>query len=146
MSVDLGSRRQWERTMGELPEDMAELAGSVALTHAVLDAVSRVRMTAGTWGLPGGLSARVPLLMTLYGYALARGWYPSEELLERMSTDSCLRYLSRGVTLDAALLRSFRRRHVTELRQVLTLVLGNTALADRRLRSAVEADSLALEG
>ena len=140
------------------PEDLAESTGAVRLMHSVLDAVASVGAPLLPFGRTGGPSAGVPVLVTLYTLALARGWYCADEIAARMESDGCLRYLGRGVQPDAGMLRSFRRRHGGILARALSRVVENLGAgketpdtaacfveAGRRLQAAIEADSYALD-
>ncbi len=136
-------------------EDLAELQGAVKLTHLALEAAMAAGPPSTSFGIPGGPSAGVPVLTTIYAYALARGWYGAEEIAERMGSDGCLRYLSRGLTADPALLRMFRRQHGELIRWTLALLISRSvgavsgvdpkAEANLRLRAAIGTDSLALD-
>ncbi len=140
------------------PEDLAESNGAVRLMHAVLDAVTWVGAPLLPFGRTGGPSAGVPVLATLYTFALARGWYCADEIAARMESDGCLRYLGRGVQPDAGMLRSFRRRHGGTIARALARVVATSSIATesvdisvhlieagRRLQAAIEADSYALD-
>lgn len=131
-------------------EDLAETVGAVRLMHRVLEAMPSSGAPLLPFGRNGGPSAGVPVLATLYAYALARGWYAADEIAGRMETDGCLRYLTRGVQPDVGLLRAFRRHHGRVVERALDAVFRSLGVlpegeAARRLQAAIEADSYALD-
>ncbi len=142
-----------------VPDDIAEMHGAVRLMHAALEATQAAEPPV-CWidGRSGSFS--VPQLLSVYTYAMARGYFGCEEIEGQIRTDGCLRYLAGRQLLESGLLRRFRREHAALVRSSLAFlvsrILGQLdALprlgfdprteATRRFNRAVAADSLEME-
>jgi hypothetical protein len=142
-----------------LPEDLAEIHGAVRLMHAALEATQAAEPPAA-WieGECGPFS--LPQLLSVYTYAMARGYFGCEEIAANAATDGCLRYLAGRQLPAAAQLRRFRRDHAALVRSsvafLVSRILGQLdALprlgfdprteAARRFNRAVVADSLEMD-
>lgn len=142
-----------------LPEDLAELQGAVRLLHGSLSATAGVlpATVPGTATWDRGALARY---LTVYVFALARGWYGADEIAARCAEDGCLRYLAGVRPPDPMTLRRFRRQESAllgnALAHLIEELLGRmnslprlgfdpTVEAALRLRRAIEADSLETE-
>lgn len=142
-----------------VPEDLAEMHGAVRLMHAVLEATQAaeppVRWIEGRSG-----SFSVPQLLSVYTYAMARGYFGCGEIEAHLGTDGCLRYLAGHQLPESVLLRRFRREHAALVRSSLAFlvsrILGQLdslprlgfdprTEATRRFDRAVAADSLEME-
>lgn len=142
-----------------VPADLAEWVGAVRLTHLALEAVQTVDAPLAEFRAgPLHESHGFRMLLTLLTYAYARGVFGSEDIQERTQTDFDFRYLATAEVPDALTLRRFRRLEWRRLEKALAHVLGGAtgshagdawfdpkAEAERRLETAVAADSLALD-
>jgi hypothetical protein len=99
----------------ELPRDLREWIDDRRLVQFVYEAVEEANKH-----LPAG-QARVLLTVLTYSYAL--GVYSSDEIQDRVTTDSQLQYLSANVTPSSSELRQFRRHHKEVLQRCLSVLL-----------------------
>ena len=140
-------------------EDLAELHGAVRLMHLALEAAQAAEPPF-QWFTFEGVRFSVPQLLSVYAYAMARGWYGSDEIAERAGVDGCLKYLTGPQVPGAELFRRFRRENAGLVRSAMAFlvsrILGQLdALprlgfdprgeAARRFGLAVAADRLLLE-
>jgi hypothetical protein len=140
-------------------EDLAELHGAVRLMHLALEAAQAAEPSV-QWFAFGGTQFSVPQLLSVYAYAMARGWYGSDEIADRVGGDGCLKYLAGPQAPGAETLRRFRRENAGLVRSAMAFlvsrILGQMdalprlgfdprAEAARRFWRAVAADSLQLE-
>jgi hypothetical protein len=99
-------------------------------------------------------------MLSVYAYAMGRGWVGSEEIAARCVEDGCLRYLIGRRAPEASVLRQFRRDHAALVRSSLAFLISRIqgqldsvprmgfdprAESSRRFERAVAADSLAME-
>lgn len=142
-----------------LPGDLAEWVGAVKLMQLALEATDGTRLGSQEFALGDGSPAFPSrMLLTLIGYAYARGIYSSQDIEESCRKLGDFRYLCANDFPTGPVLRRFRRQHWAEIHGVLArlvqLVVGdnsgegwfnNEAEADARMAKAVAADSLSLE-
>lgn len=140
-------------------EDLAELHGAVRLMHLALEAAQAAEPPA-QWFDSDGSRFSIPQLLSVYAYAMARGWYGSDEIAERAGIDGCLKYLAGPQAPGAEALRRFRRENAALVRSsmafLVSRILGQMdslprlgfdprGESARRFGRAVAADSLLLE-
>lgn len=142
-----------------LPEDLAELQGAVLLLHGSLSVTASV-LPATVAGTAPWDRATLARYLTIYVFALARGWYGADDIAARCAEDGCLRYLAGHRPPDPMTLRSFRREESALLGNALARMIGEllgrmdalprlgfdpATESALRLRRAIEADSLERE-
>lgn len=140
-------------------DDLAELHGAVRLMHLALEAAQAAEPPV-QWFVAAGAQFSVPQLLSVYAYAMGRGWYGSDEIAERAGIDGCLKYLAGPQASGPETLRRFRRENAGLVRSAMAFlvsrILGQLdalprlgfdprAEATRRFGLAVAADSLLLE-
>lgn len=142
-----------------VPEDLAELRGAVLLMHVAIEAAQAAEPPAGRVGTEEG-GVTISQMLSVYAYAMGRGWVGSEEIAARCVEDGCLRYLVGRRAPEASLLRQFRRDHAALVRSSLAFLISRIqgqldavprmgfdprGESSRRFERAVAADSLAME-
>lgn len=147
---------------GEFALDLRQWVGNEKLISIILTRIQQKHEQLKRFA-PFSSGLRAPLLLTVLTYAYARNILDANEIQRGTRDHGWLSYLCRTQPVDALVLRVFRRAARQELKEVLAEVLvdcwsarfGSQATssmvqcaeadAEERIRSAILADSVALD-
>ena len=143
------------------PSDFREKLDARQLAGFAIEAVHRVQPGSSTFHRDGKFFSR-SMLFTLLTYCYATGVYASTDIEEAIRDDETVRYLCACVFPDFEDIRQFRRRNAPELKECLIQLFSILSdhsdghfdkyadwelitEAERRLRIAIQADSMAMD-
>ncbi len=108
-----------------LPPSVKDVLGEGHLCFLVQQVVGRLDLSSfeQAYGAEGGELYAVPLMLSVWLYAYARGLTSGRELERRIKEDLPLRYLAGGAAPDFWALSAFRRKHPRAINDVFTQTL-----------------------